>query len=160
MSQPPYPQAPGPEGQPPQQPIQPPQSYYQAPVPPPGTPLNPQQDAEVNKVWGILAYIIFLIPLIAAPKDSRFARFHTNQGLVLALAGIAYGVVSTIITSVLIGAAFATASGAGLGLAGIVSTLLGLVWLAYVALAILGIVNAVNGTVKPLPVIGKFTLLK
>lgn len=42
------------------------------------------QDVADNKVMAVLAYIgfLFLIPLLAAPQ-SKFARFHTNQGLVL-----------------------------------------------------------------------------
>ena len=37
------------------------------------------KDIEKNKIMAVLAYIIFLIPLLAA-KDSPFAKFHTNQG--------------------------------------------------------------------------------
>lgn len=39
-------------------------------------------DVEQNKVMAILAYfgILVLIPILAA-KDSKFARFHANQGL-------------------------------------------------------------------------------
>ena len=44
-------------------------------------------DIEKNKLMAVLAYIIFLIPLLAA-KDSPFAKYHTNQGLVLFLAAI------------------------------------------------------------------------
>ena len=49
---------------------------------------NPQ-DIEQNKVMAILAYlgILVLIPLFAA-KESKFARFHTNQGLILCICGI------------------------------------------------------------------------
>jgi hypothetical protein len=46
-------------------------------------------DIEKNKVFAVLAYIgiLFLVPLLAAPQ-SRFARYHTNQGIVLFLASI------------------------------------------------------------------------
>jgi hypothetical protein len=162
MTQPPFPQAPGPNGQPPQPPqppAGPPPPYYQA-APPPAAPLSPEQDAEANKVWGILAYIIFLIPLFAAPKESRFARFHTNQGLVLAIAGIAYGVVSSVILSVVVGAAYTRSFGSGIGTAGVLGGLFTLLWFVYAAFAIIGIVNAANGKTKPLPGIGSITLLK
>ena len=53
------------------------------------------QDIEKNKVMAVLAYILFFIPLLAA-KDSKFARFHTNQGLVLFLGGIIASVVAVI----------------------------------------------------------------
>jgi uncharacterized membrane protein len=34
------------------------------------------------------------------------------------------------------------------------------VWIVFLVLAIIGIINAANGKAKELPVIGKFTLLK
>ena len=46
------------------------------------------KDIEENKVWGILAYIIFFLPLITAPK-SKFAKYHANQGLLLVLLSVA-----------------------------------------------------------------------
>jgi len=64
------------------------------PVPPsvappaiPGASLNADAlDIEHNKIFAVLAYIgiLFLVPLLAAPQ-SRFARYHTNQGIVLFL---------------------------------------------------------------------------
>ena len=59
-------------------------------APPPITPApasaaDPTRaDIEQNKVFAILAYlgILFLVPLLAAPQ-SPFARYHTNQGIIL-----------------------------------------------------------------------------
>ena len=55
------------------------------------------QDINDNKGMSVLAYIgiLFLIPLLACP-NSRFARYHTNQGLVLFLLELAIGVVTGI----------------------------------------------------------------
>lgn len=97
------------------------------------------QDIEKNKVMALLAYIIFLIPLLAA-KDSKFARFHANQGLVLFLGGIIASVVAVIPV-----------------IGWIVAPIAGLV---ITVLAIIGILNALNGRAKELPVIGKFKILK
>lgn len=97
------------------------------------------QDIEKNKVMAVLAYILFFIPLLAA-KDSKFARFHTNQGLVLFLGGIIASVVAVI---PVIGWIIAP-------IAGLVITVL----------AVIGIINALNGRAKELPVIGKFKILK
>ena len=97
------------------------------------------QDIEKNKVMALLAYIIFLIPLLAA-KDSKFARFHTNQGLVLFIGAI----LSSVITVIpIIGWIIAPIAG-----------------LAITVLAIIGIVNALGGKAKELPIIGKFKILK
>ena len=44
------------------------------------------QDIQSNKVWAVLAYlgILFFLPLVAC-KDSRFGKFHANQGFALFL---------------------------------------------------------------------------
>ena len=97
------------------------------------------QDIEKNKVMAVLAYILFFIPLLAA-KDSKFARFHTNQGLVLFIGGILSSVIAAI---PIIGWIIAP-------IAGLVITVL----------AVIGIINALNGRAKELPVIGKFKILK
>ncbi len=98
-------------------------------------------DIENNKVMAILAYfgLLFLVPLLAA-KDSKYARFHTNQGLVLFLAEIVSSVVGLV---PLIGGI----------LSGICSIFL-------LVVAIIGIVNAATGKAKELPIIGKISLIK
>ena len=96
-------------------------------------------DVEKNKLMAVLAYIIFLIPLLAA-KDSPFAKYHTNQGFILFLAAIASGVVAVI--PIL-----------GWIIAPIASILV-------TVLAVIGIINALNGKAKELPIIGKFKIIK
>lgn len=98
-----------------------------------------QEDIAQNKVMAVLAYIIFLIPLLAA-KESPFARYHTNQGLVLFLAGIAVMFV---------------------GIIPIIGWLIALIAPLFITiLAVIGIINAAGGKAKELPVIGKFQILK
>lgn len=115
-------------------------------------------DAQNNKAMGILAYlgILVLIPIFAA-KESKFARYHANQGLVLALAEVAFVIVYSILTGIFTALLFTTGSW---GIFSIITTLLGLLWIAFLVLAIIGIVNAANGQCKPLPLIGGITLLK
>lgn len=98
-------------------------------------------DAERNKGMAILAYIIFFIPLLAA-KDSKFAMYHANQGLVLFLSAVAVNVIGGIIP--IIGWLLILPIG-------------NLVLLIF---AIMGIINAAKGEEKPLPVIGGFKILK
>jgi uncharacterized membrane protein len=109
-------------------------------------------DIEQNKVMGILAYlgILVLVPLFAAP-NSKFARFHANQGLVLVLAAIAYSVAVSIISAVIMAIAWRL---------GFLSSILGLLGIVFLVLAIIGIINAANGKAKELPIIGKITILK
>ena len=106
------------------------------------------KDIEENKVMAILAYIgiLVLIPLLAA-KESKFARYHTNQGFTLFLFGFCSCVVLEILGIIPV--------------VGIVFTILGsLVGLCFFILMILGIVNAAQGFAKELPFIGKYRFLK
>ena len=96
-------------------------------------------DIEKNKIMAVLAYIIFLIPLIAA-KDSPFARFHTNQGLLLVIASVILSVIAAIPV-----------------IGWIIAPVIGI---AVTVLAVIGILNALNGKAKELPLIGKFRILK
>jgi uncharacterized membrane protein len=98
-------------------------------------------DVEKNKVMAVLAYILFLIPLLAA-KESKFAMFHTNQGLVLFLGAIAVNIVGGIIPI----------------LGWFVILPLGNLFIFI--LAIIGIINAAKGEAKPLPLIGGIKILK
>ncbi|PKM98927.1 MAG: hypothetical protein CVU79_01360 [Elusimicrobia bacterium HGW-Elusimicrobia-3] len=102
-----------------------------------------QQDAaadiEKNKTMGILAYILFFIPIIAA-RDSKFAMYHANQGLSLFIVAVASNVV----------AGFVPFIGGMLG---------ALLSLAFLAFMVMGIISASKGEMKPLPLIGGINLL-
>ncbi len=111
------------------------------------------QDIENNKVMALLAYLswLVLIPLFAA-KDSKFARFHCNQGIVLAIAELALNFVVFPILSAILG---------GVPVVGLlISIVSGLVGLCFFVLSVIGIINAVQGQAKELPVIGGFKILK
>lgn len=99
------------------------------------------EDAEQNMVMGIVAYILFFIPLLAA-RDSKFAMYHANQGLVLFLTALLVNVVGGIIP--IIGWFIIIPLGN----------------LLILILAIIGIVHAAQKQVKPLPWIGKFEIIK
>ena len=98
------------------------------------------EDIENNKTMGILAYILFFLPMLAAPQ-SKFAMYHANQGLVLFLTAMAVNLVGSIIS-----------------IGWFVIIPLGN--LAIIVLVVLGIINAYNGEAKPLPLIGGINLLK
>ena len=121
---------------------------------PPVVPGAPEQadikDAQDNKVMAVLAYIIFLIPLLAA-KESPFARYHTNQGLVLFIAAVAYSIVYSILSAIILAISWRLY---------FILTIIGLVGIVFLVLAIVGILNAVNGRMKPLPIIGGIKILK
>lgn len=101
----------------------------------------PVNDIEDNKLISILCYlgILLLIPLLVKP-DSQFVKYHSNQGLVLLLFTVIVGAVGAI---PIIG-----------WLAAIVGGIFSFVCF------IIGIVNAIDGEMKPLPLIGSIEILK
>lgn len=105
-------------------------------------------DIQQNTVMAVLAYLswLVLVPILGA-KDSPYARFHANQGLALAIVEIACALVLRILAKLpLIGWVFSIAGG--------------LLSLACLVFAIIGIVNAANGRAKELPIVGKIQILK
>lgn len=98
-------------------------------------------DIEANKIMAVLAYILFLIPLLAA-KESPYAKYHTNQGLLVCLAAIAVSIVGSIIPI----------------LGWFIILPVGSIIVA--VLGIIGIINAWKGTAKDLPIIGKIRIIK
>lgn len=114
------------------------------------------QDVEKNKVLAIVGYIfpiLFFIPLVTEAKNSVYAKFHSNQQLILLIFGFAGGIGLSIIMVIL---AFIPALGPLMGM-----VLMPVFWFACLALAIIGIINAANGVAKKLPVIGGLaTLIK
>ena len=115
-------------------------------------------DIQNNKVLAVLSYIgIFVLIPIFAGKNSPYARYHANQGLVLFLAEIIWWVFCSIINLAL---GFLDIFGPLFWIIhSVVDGILGILSLAFLALVIYGIVNAVTGKAKPLPFLGRFTLL-
>jgi len=103
--------------------------------------VNNSKDVEENKIYGILAYIgiLFIVPLLVAPK-SKFAKFHANQGAVLFIAEAALGFVWLI-----------PVLGWAVGFFG---------GIASFVFAIMGILNAANGKMEKLPLIGDIEIIK
>lgn len=109
-------------------------------------------DIEQNKVMALLSYlsILVLIPLLAA-KESPFARYHANQGLLLCIASLIYGAAYTVLSGLLLAISWRLY---------FVVSLLGLAGVVFLILAILGILNALNGRAKELPLIGRYRILR
>ena len=114
-------------------------------------------DAEQNKGMAVVAYILFFIPLITGDhKKSPFVMFHTNQGTVLFITCIAVSIAS----SILMGILTAALSWSAIFIVIIGAILWPLVSIALFVLFITGIINALKGRMKPLPIIGKFVIIK
>lgn len=109
-------------------------------------------DIEANKVLAVLSYlgILSLIPLLAA-KNSEFAQYHAKQGVNLFIIEIIYSFAISIISGILL---FVPVIGA------LVSGLLSLLSIVFFILAVMGIVNVLNGKAKELPIVGKIKIVK
>lgn len=109
------------------------------------------EDIEKNKVMAALAYLLFFLPLVACP-DSKFGRFHANQGLLVLIASVGGGIVIAILSAIL------TLISWRLIIIG--SLLYTVFYIAIAVLVVLGIINAVNGKAKELPLIGHIKIIK
>jgi len=89
-----------------------------------------------NTGMAVVAYILFFVPLLTEAKNDPFVKYHVKQGLVLFIGYIIEMFVGSIPF-----------------LGWLLSPLLGIFLLV---LLIIGIMNAVGGKEKSLPVIGKF----
>lgn len=103
-------------------------------------PVFTQEDIEKNKLMAGLAYIIFFLPLLACP-DSKFAKYHANQGLILLIVSFVGSIILSFIP--IIG-----------------WLLLPIFTVVVLIFAIIGLVNGLGGKAKELPIIGKYKILK
>lgn len=94
-------------------------------------------------IIGYLVPILFFLPMVMGGAPSAFAKFHANQQLNLLLFWVIGSVASTVLTVILIGPLI----GLAVGIAGLV-------------FMVMGIISAANGEMKPLPLVGGFSLIK
>jgi uncharacterized membrane protein len=98
------------------------------------------EDIEKNKILSALAYLLFFIPLLAAP-ESKFGKFHANQGLLNLILAIVGGIV--------------------LGFIPIIGwMLMPLFNLAILAIDLWGAYNAYSGKAVEMPIYGNIEILK
>ena len=95
---------------------------------------------EKNTGMAIIAYILFFVPLLTDTKNDPFVKYHVKQGFVLFIAAMIVWVIDRFLLLIPI---------IGWGL----MYLLGFFLLS---LFIIGVINAMGGKQKPLPLIGKF----
>ena len=147
---------------PPPQQYAPPPPQYAAPEAAPVA--DEAQDAADNKVMGILSYFgpLALIPFLTK-KDSPFAQFHAKQGMTLLVVDNAVIIVNAILGAIKVTRTSEALWGIPVEVKvtpwyiSLVTTLLSL---AIGVLAIIGIINAVKGLKKELPLIGGIKIFK
>ncbi len=108
-----------------------------------------QASDENTRLYAIVGYIVpflFFLPLLSEnTKNDAFAKFHANQQLNLLLLCIAFMVFNNVLYLIFYFIAYLVVP---------------LIWAGILVLAVMGILNVINGKMKELPVIGKFRLLK
>ncbi len=97
-----------------------------------------KSDKPVNMEMAVIAYIIFLVPLLTDAKDDPFVKFHLKQAMFLVILAVLTSAVSAIIPVL------------GWFIIGPLASVF------YLVLWVIGIVNALNKEQKELPVIGKY----
>lgn len=110
-----------------------------------------QSDIEQNKAMAGLSYFIFFLPLIACP-NSKFAKFHANQSLLLVLSIIALNIATAVLSAIIVAISWRLFFLSGL-LYTVVNITLGV-------FGIMGLINGFGGKAKELPIIGKLRIIK
>lgn len=94
----------------------------------------------------------FLIPMLAA-KENPFAQYHAKQAAVLYIAGFVGGL-AVVMINVVLGI---LANVSGVGAIGCVGGLLYIPLLGLFVLMVIGIVNALQGQAKEIPLLGQYS---
>ena len=96
-----------------------------------------------NKTLSIISYITLIgwlvAYLIGKDKADALLKYHLRQSLGLAIVSIIFNLAFTIVARIVPSLSF-----------------LGFVGYAFIILWIMGIINAANGALKPIPLIGKW----
>ena len=98
-----------------------------------------REEVEKNKIFAMLAYLLIFLPLIACPSSS-FGRYHANQGLIVLICCVILSIVQII---PFVGQIVFLGGG-----------------ICMFVLILMGIGNAAQGKMVPLPVIGQFHLIR
>lgn len=124
-----------------------------------------KKDITEGRSMAILAYILPFIPYFAEKKN-KYVKYHSRQGMDLLLVAVIYTIIYNVLTSVIqVRTSCGSLWGYELGnycrvTPWWVTLPLSLVGLCISAIAIIGIINAINGKAKELPLIGKFKVFK
>ena len=110
------------------------------------------KDIEKNKMMAGLGYIIFFIPMIVM-NESKFARFHANQILLLLIPEVAVSIIGTILSTMLM-------ASWSFGLAGLIGLITVGFSIAVGVVAIINMIAAFRGDAKRVPFIGHITIIK
>ena len=101
--------------------------------------MGKESDSKLFAFLGVFLTIIGFIIVLLTRKNDKYAMYYAKQGLILFIALIALQIVGFVLAITLIGAPLAL-----------------LLWVAWMILWIIAIINSLSGNMKPTPVIGRF----
>ena len=113
-----------------------------------------QEDLKGKKITAGLAYLFWLalIPMIYA-SESKFVKYHANQGFVLAIAETVFLILTVIVCKIMWSVSRANSL--------LVETIMLAIFVgAFGMLSLIGIFNVIRGKEKPIPTFGHIQLLK
>lgn len=113
------------------------------------------EDIGANRAMGIISYLswVVLVPIFAA-KNSPYARFHANQGLILAILESGLGIVSSILRSMFNRIPVVRT------IFDIAGWLVGLLMIPVAVYCIIAFVGAIRGKAMEIPFINSIKILK
>lgn len=101
-----------------------------------------------KRTTDIVAYLTWIGLVVAfLAGDRQRSRFHLNQALVLTIGGVVWTVIYRVARAVIGTLTFGLLNGVLGGLNALVSVVI-------LVLTIMGLINAIQGVEKPLPIIG------
>lgn len=105
-----------------------------------------------SRITAALAYLgVLVVVLFFIEKKSAFVRYHVAQGMNLFVLEIVYGIIYQFVAAAVLMVSWRFY---------FLVKLIGAAALVFPVLAVIGIINAVNGQEKELPVIGKIRLVR
>ena len=111
-----------------------------------------KQDVGNNRMIAVLAYLgVLAVMLFLMEKKSEFVRYHMGQGITLLVLEIVYGIVYQFLTAAVLLISWRLY---------FIVRIVGCTAVIFPALALIGIMNVVNGQEKELPVIGKIRVVR
>ena len=113
-----------------------------------------QEDLKGKKFTACLSYLFWftVIPMIYS-TESKFVKYHANQGFVLAIAETIFLIITVIVSKIL----WAYSKSTSL----LVETTMLMVFVGvFGMLSLIGIFNVIRGKEKPIPTFGHIKILK
>lgn len=100
-----------------------------------GAPVEKKPEEGKNTTMAIIAYFIFFVPLLTDSKNDPFVKYHVKQAMALAIVAFVNALIGNFVSFWFF--------------------ISGFIGLGVLILWIMGLINAANGKMQPVPIVGK-----